>query len=147
MERKKAKKDFSRYSVSYLVMMLLISSTFCACGGNDSGTAGTSSTIETRCDVGVFIKEPTWEDTFTATSNPVVMGGIVHPDFPKVIWHNATTGGSGTASVYEPPVGYWGSSLQWAAYIHLVSGSNQITVEAFDSTGKLRGRDCVTINL
>jgi hypothetical protein len=126
-----------------LAMILLLG---CGRGGNNGNSNG-STNSDIPCGVGVIITTPSYEDAFTTTSTPVILGGIVEPDFQDVTWRNSGTGGSGKATLYDYTCGFFGCSYDWVAYIPLASGSNQIEVEAFDTAGKLRGRDCVDVNL
>ncbi len=123
-------------------MISMILTSGCSGGGN-SDSSSTNSDVP--CGVGVVITSPSYEDTFTTTSSPAILGGITHPDFTNVTWSNSSTGGTGNAVLGDYTCDLFGCAYHWVAYVPLTSGSNQIKIEAYDGAGKLRGRACVTI--
>lgn len=104
-----------------------------------AGNTG-SDTITVTLDVtapGCTITTPTSNPTYSTSSSTVSLGGSASDDFgvTSVTWHNAATGASGTAS---------GTTSWSTTSISLVSGSNVITVTAYDAAGNA-GTDTITV--
>jgi hypothetical protein len=105
-------------------------------GTNTITVTATDGANQSSNDVLTVVYDPTnptvaittpASDPYNTTTTPVILAGTAADNVgvTEVIWTNVTTGGSGTAS----------GTTSWNCLAPLTSGSNLITVTAFDDAG------------
>ena len=139
-----------------ILVLLFLSFVLAACFDRGNGEPN----VNPSCELGgVSINEPTYKDTYTASSISLRLGGnaplasdyVTWSSDPgvTVTWDNKATGNSGTAiSLASCSTSFLGTfcNHEWSAGIGLssVGGDNYIEVSAHEN-GVFVGGDCITV--
>lgn len=100
---------------------------------------------------GIAIQAPSASGLFTTAATTISLSGIVNANYPNVVWSDPANGSSGTASIFNYRCGplyllpIEVCLYDWRSDVPLAKGDNLIKADAYDLSGVLNARDCITI--